>query len=186
MRIIGIDPGSRTTGYGLIDCDGPRVQVVRWGCITSRANRPLPDRLLRLYESLAAIFSEAQPQVTAVENVFHAHYARSALILGHARGVALLAAAQAGVEVVTYSPLEVKQAVIGYGRGEKTQVQAMVTTLLHLEKTPPTDAADALAVALCHAHSAAMRSKLEAAKAPQARASLRKPPAARRSSLSRG
>ena len=165
MRILGIDPGSRATGFGFIDCDGPRLTAHRWGRLTSKPTLPLAERLLIFFEGLEALVADERPEVAAIESVFYARNARSALILGHARGVAVLAAARAGIPVVEYSPLEIKQAVVGYGRGEKAQVQAMVTMLLRLDKKPPHDAADALAVAICHAHSSTLQAKLHSGRA---------------------
>ncbi len=153
MRIFGIDPGSERTGYGCIDADGSRQRLVACGAITAPASAEFPERLLAIHEGLRALIAEHHPDCVAIEDVFHARNVRSALKLGHARGVALLAATQAGVPVTAYSPAEVKRAVVGYGRAEKHQVQQMVCLLLGLTETPtPYDASDALAIAICHLH----------------------------------
>ena len=156
MKIVGIDPGSERTGYGCVETDGRRHRLITCGAITAAASDPFPDRLARIHRELSALLGRTRPECVAVESVFHAVNARSALKLGHARGVALLAAVEAGCTVVEYSPAEVKRAVVGYGRADKRQVQQMVKLLLGLDKAPsPYDAADALAVAICHLHSRA-------------------------------
>jgi crossover junction endodeoxyribonuclease RuvC len=158
VRIVGIDPGSERTGYGCVETDGRRHRLVTCGAITAAAADAFPDRLARIYRELSALLLKMRPECVAVESVFHAVNARSALKLGHARGVALLAAVEAGCIVVEYTPAEVKRAVVGYGRADKRQVQHMVTLLLGLARPPtPYDASDALAVAICHLHSAPMR-----------------------------
>ena len=154
MRIVGIDPGSERTGYGCVETDGRRHRLVICGAITAAAADAFPDRLARIYRELSALLLKMRPECVAVESVFHAVNARSALKLGHARGVALLAAVEAGCTVVEYTPAEVKRAVVGYGRADKRQVQHMVTLLPGLAQPPtPYDASDALAVAICHLHS---------------------------------
>jgi crossover junction endodeoxyribonuclease RuvC len=158
VRIFGIDPGSRRTGYGCVESDGRRHQLVTCGAISTQAADPLPQRLARIHGDLAALIAACRPDVVAVENLFHGVNARSALTLGHARGVAILAAVEAGCVVVEYTPAEVKRAVVGYGRAEKPQVQRMIKLLLGLDKAPsPHDAADALAIAICHLHSTPLR-----------------------------
>jgi len=154
VRIFGIDPGSERTGYGCVDTDGRCHQLIASGAITATAGDPFPQRLARIHRELAALLASHRPDCVAVESLFHAVNARSALKLGHARGVAILAAVEAGCEVVEYTPAEIKRAVVGYGRAEKHQVQQMIKLLLGLSKAPtPHDAADALAVAICHLHS---------------------------------
>ena len=154
MRIFGIDPGSERTGYGCVETDGRRHQLVACGVISARPGDPFPQRLARIHRDLVARLGACRPECVAVESLFHAVNARSALKLGHARGVAILAAVEAGCEVVEYTPAEIKRAVVGYGRAEKHQVQQMIKLLLGLDKAPsPHDAADALAVAICHLHS---------------------------------
>lgn len=154
MRIFGVDPGSRRTGYGCIETSGSRHRVIECGALSAPADASLPDRLHTVHAGLARLLAAHRPDVVALEDLFYARNARSALILGHVRGVAMLAAAQAGLPTAEYSPAEVKRAVVGYGRADKQQVQQMVTLLLGMDAPPsPLDASDALAVAVCHAHS---------------------------------
>ncbi len=154
MRVFGIDPGSMRTGYGCVDTDGGRHRLVLCGAIRAGATGAFPDRLATIYRELSSIIRQCQPECVAIEDLFHAANARSALKLGHARGVAMLAAVEAGVTVVEYTPAEVKRAVVGYGRADKAQVQQMIKLLLGLDRAPePHDAADALAIAICHLHS---------------------------------
>lgn len=153
MKVFGVDPGSERTGYGCIDTDGQRHHLMVCGAISAPARASFPERLRLIHETIAEQLRECRPDLVAIETLFHAANARSALKLGHARGVAVLAAAQAGLTLVEYTPAEVKRAVVGYGRAEKHQVQEMVRLLLGLAEVPtPHDAADALAVALCHVH----------------------------------
>lgn len=153
MRIFGIDPGSDRTGYGCVDTDGSRHRIVTCGAIAAPAAATFPDKLLQIHQRLTALIRECGPECVAIENLFYATNVRSALKLGHARGVAMLAAVECGVAVVEYTPAEIKRAVVGYGRAEKPQVQHMVKLILGLAAAPsPHDAADALAVAICHAH----------------------------------
>ena len=157
MRIFGIDPGSVCTGFGCVESDGSRHRLVRCGAIKAPARAAFPDRLRHIHTALVEIIAECRPDAVAVESLFHAVNARSALQLGHARGVALLAASQAGLVVAEYPPAEVKRAVVGYGRAEKHQVQHMVTLLLGLTEAPePFDASDAIAVAICHVHTSGL------------------------------
>jgi crossover junction endodeoxyribonuclease RuvC len=154
VRIFGIDPGSERTGYGCVETDGRRHHLVACGAITALAGDPFPQRLAKIHRELTILLATCRPDCVAVESLFHAVNARSALKLGHARGVAIVAAVEAGCEVVEYTPAEIKRAVVGYGRAEKHQVQQMIKLLLGLERPPsPHDAADALAVAICHLHS---------------------------------
>ncbi len=154
MRIFGIDPGSERTGYGCVETDGSRHRLIACGAITARAVDGFPERLARIHRDLTTLLGNCRPDCVAIENLFHARNVRSALKLGHARGVAVLAAIEAGCEVVEYTPREIKCAVVGYGGAEKHQVQQMVKLLLGLDRAPqPHDAADALAVAICHMHS---------------------------------
>jgi crossover junction endodeoxyribonuclease RuvC len=154
VRIFGIDPGSVRTGYGCVETDGRRHRLIACGAISAVTTDALPQRLARIHRELTALLMSCKPECVAVENLFHAIHARSALTLGHARGVAILAAVEAGCEVVEYTPAAVKRAVVGYGRADKHQVQQMVKLLLGLDQAPaPHDAADALAVAICHLHS---------------------------------
>jgi crossover junction endodeoxyribonuclease RuvC len=158
VRVLGIDPGSRRTGYGCVDSDGRRHRLVVCGAIqTGDASAAFPERLAAIYRELTLLIRDCKPECVAIENLFHAVNVRSALKLGHARGVAMLAAVQAGLPVIEYTPAEVKRAVVGYGRAEKPQVQQMIKLLLALDVVPePHDAADALAVAICHLHQGKM------------------------------
>jgi crossover junction endodeoxyribonuclease RuvC len=153
VRVFGIDPGSERTGYGCVDSDGRRHRLVLCGTIRAPATAAFTDKLATIHRTLADLIADCHPECVAVENLFHAVNVRSALKLGHARGVAMLAAVEAGIAVVEYTPAEIKRAVVGYGRAEKAQVQQMIKLLLALERVPsPHDAADALAVAICHLH----------------------------------
>jgi crossover junction endodeoxyribonuclease RuvC len=153
IRILGVDPGIGSTGYGIIETDGSNHRAIVYGAIKSPARRPFHYRLLHIYTELDRILSLENADILAIEDVFHAANVQSALKLGHARGIPLLIAAQRELPVSAYSPLEIKSAVVGYGRAEKAQVQSMVQMLLGLPEIPtPDDAADALAVAICHAH----------------------------------
>lgn len=154
MRIFGIDPGSERTGYGCLETDGRVARLVTCGAISAPPRDALPQRLARIHRELSALLISCGPDCVAIESLFHAVNVRSALMLGHARGVAMLAAVEAGCPVAEYTPAEIKRAVVGYGRAEKHQVQQMVKLLLGLDRPPsPHDAADALAVAICHLHS---------------------------------
>ena len=154
MRIFGIDPGSERTGYGCVDSDGRRHQLVICGAISAPPHTAFADRLLAIHGGLVELLAAHRPDCVAIENIFHARNVRSALRLGHARGVALLAASSAGLPIVEYTPAEIKRSVVGFGRAEKQQVGQMVQVLLGLEAAPaPHDAADAIAVAICHIHS---------------------------------
>lgn len=153
MRIFGIDPGSTRTGYGCVETDGTRHALVMCGALTPPAGSTFPERLHVIHDGLSRLLREAAPSCVAVENLFYARNVRSALQLGHARGVALLAAQQLHLPIVEYTPAEIKLAVVGFGRADKVQVQQMVKLLLGLTAVPtPHDAADALAAALCHIH----------------------------------
>jgi len=164
VRVFGIDPGSIRTGYGCVDTDGRRHRLVVCGAIRT-GDGAFPDRLAVIYRQLSTILLDCRPECVAIESLFHAVNVRSALKLGHARGVAMLAAIEAGVPVVEYSPAEVKRAVVGYGRAEKSQVQQMVKLLLGLDQAPePYDAADALAVAICHLHAATAQPRVRASR----------------------
>jgi crossover junction endodeoxyribonuclease RuvC len=153
MRVLGIDCGSRVTGYGVIDSDGAGCSFVRCGTIRPKSTDSLSGRLLSIYKGIVETIHDLQPEAAAFESLFYASNVQSALKLGHVRGVSMFAAAQANLPVFEYSPLEVKSAVTGYGRAEKIQVQQMVRALLKLSAPPePYDASDALAVAICHVH----------------------------------
>jgi crossover junction endodeoxyribonuclease RuvC len=154
MIVIGIDPGTATTGYGLVEeqADGSLVAISH-GVITTPAKTPMPERLVMLYRELTELLAEHQPGMAAVEKLFFSKNVTTAISVGQARGVALLALAEAGLDIGEYTPNEIKQSVAGYGNADKQQVQHMVRALLALEKIPkPDDAADGLAVAICHLH----------------------------------
>lgn len=151
-RILGVDPGSRTTGFGVIDSDGQRSRWVASGTLRV-AHYPWPDRLQHIFDGLAAILAEHRPHEMAVEQLIFARDPKAALKIGQARGAALCAGLKAGVSVHEYSPKSVKLAVVGTGGADKSQVQQMVRVLLTLPELPAEDEADALAIALCHAHS---------------------------------
>ncbi|RPI25483.1 MAG: crossover junction endodeoxyribonuclease RuvC [Acidobacteria bacterium] len=155
MIIVGIDPGSRTTGYGVISLEGNRCRCLEYGAI-----RPpdviFPERLRLIHHGLQELLSRHVPEAVVVEQIFHHANVQSALLLGQTRGIVILAAAQAGVPLAEYSALQIKKAVVGYGKADKKQVQLMVSKLLNLKEKPqPLDASDALAMALCHAFSKA-------------------------------
>ena len=153
MRILGIDPGSRTTGFGLLDSQGNRLRYIDKGIVATNPKDPLALRLKAIYDGVSRIIAEHRPDVVAVEQIFLARNPQAALVLGHARGTAILAAINAGLDVHEYTALQVKSAVVGYGRAGKPQVQQMVKALLNLPEIAQEDAADALGVAICHAHS---------------------------------
>ncbi len=157
---MGIDPGSRITGYGIIDIDGPRNRHVASGCIQTASDRPLPERLKTIFEAVTAVVGTYQPAEVAVEQVFMHRNPDSALKLGQARGAALCAVVMAGLPVSEYAPRAIKQAVVGSGAADKFQVQHMVRLLLNLPEAPQADAADALAVAICHGHTRQSQQRL--------------------------
>jgi len=161
MRILGIDCGCARTGYGVIESDGRDHRMLASGVISTGAHWPFEKRLLEIAGELRRVMREHRPEFAAVEAVFHSVNTKTALKLAHVRGAVLLAVAEAGVELAEYSPLEVKINVVGYGRAEKCQVQAMVQSILKLpDAIRSEDAADALAVALCHATHQAASCKL--------------------------
>ena len=155
MRILGIDPGTATTGYGVVDKEGSKVKYVACGVILTEKNTPAPARLESIYRQLNELVEAQKPDVIVTEQLFFSNNVTTALQVGRTIGVVLLTASQRGLPWVEYRPMEVKMAVVGYGAAEKKQVQYMVKQLLNLDKAPkPDDAADALAIAICHAHSA--------------------------------
>jgi crossover junction endodeoxyribonuclease RuvC len=166
MRVLGIDCGTEYTGYGVVELPADdRLVCIACGAIRLSPRQPMPARLARIYRQLQEIISEHRPDRVAIEDVFYAVNVKSALKLGQVRGVAMLVAASAGLEVAEYSPLSIKSAVVGYGKAEKHQVQQMVTRLLKLNQVPePADAADALAIAICHLHTAATQERQLTAK----------------------
>ena len=152
MRVLGIDPGLQITGYGLLSTRGVRASVVEAGVVRTDKHESLDQRVKRLHEAIAGIVGELSPEVIAVEDLYsHYRHPVTAILMGHARGVIFLAAAQAGVTVVSYGATHIKKALTGHGRASKEQVQHMVQSTLRLKTLPqPADVADALAVALCH------------------------------------
>lgn len=156
MRVIGIDPGTAITGWGIVEeFASSELTLVAYGVVTTPAKTPLADRLKTIYAELTSIVAEYQPDTSAVEMLFFSRNTTTALSVGHGRGVAMLALAQADLPIFEYKPLEIKQAITGYGGADKKQVQRMVQLLLNLAEIPkPDDAADALAIAICHLHSA--------------------------------
>jgi crossover junction endodeoxyribonuclease RuvC len=168
VRVFGIDPGSIRTGYGCIDTTGRRHRLVACGAIGTSPKLALGERLLAIHSELTELLRRHKPDCVAIENVFHARNARSALVLGHARGVAVLAAVQAGRPIAEYTPAAIKATIVGYGRADKRQMQGMVKLLLGLDAPPsPHDAADALAVALCHVHTGGVPSRTAARREPR-------------------
>ncbi|MDP9469248.1 MAG: crossover junction endodeoxyribonuclease RuvC [Chloroflexota bacterium] len=163
MRILGVDPGTALLGYGVVEGEGdPALRA--YGVVETRPDRPMPDRLVFLFDHLSDLISLHRPDVMAVEQLFFARNVTTAIAVGQARGVALLAAARLGVPIVEYSPSEVKHAVVGYGKADKAQIQEMVRLILRLDRIPqPDDAADALAVAICHHHTAPFLERARAA-----------------------
>lgn len=161
MRVLGIDPGIAIAGFGFIDKAGHKLTPVQYGAITTEAHTPQEERLVQIYESAGALMDRYKPDSVAVEKLFFNRNVTTAFAVGQARGVIILAAAQRGLPVAEYTPLQVKQSVVGYGKAEKRQVQEMVKMFLKLSAIPkPDDVADALAVAICHAHSAVMKQKI--------------------------
>jgi crossover junction endodeoxyribonuclease RuvC len=155
MRVLGIDPGTAITGYGVVEEGRGDAEPLAYGVIRTPSDHPLTKRLQSIYRAVHELALEWEPGAAAVEEIFFSRNARTAMSVGHARGVTLLALADAGLTVAEYTPLAIKQAITGYGNADKAQMQEMVRLLLGLQETPrPDDAADALAVAICHLHSA--------------------------------
>jgi len=164
MRVLGIDCGTEYTGYGVVELGhDSKLICLACGAVKLSPREPMPSRLSTIFDRLGAIIAEHRPDRVAIEDVFYALNVKSALKLGQVRGVAMLAASSAGLEVAEYSPLSIKSAVVGYGRAEKPQVQYMVARLLNLAEIPePPDAADALAIAICHLHTSATLERQQA------------------------
>ena len=161
MRILGIDPGIAIVGFGVIEYDGNVFKVIEYGAVTSPAHTPMPVRLKMVYDDMSYIVKKYMPDEVAIEELFFNTNVKTAISVGQARGVLILSAANSEIPVYEYTPLQVKQAVVGYGRAEKSQVQQMVKAILGLKEVPkPDDTADALAIAICHAHSSGGRSRL--------------------------
>ena len=153
MIILGIDPGLSACGYGVIDSKNNSVHCLDFGCIRTKKLQNLSEKLLRIFDELSGIIKTTKPQHCAIEDIFYHENVNTAIIMGHARGVAILAATRAAIEVFEYTPREIKMSVTGNGAASKQQIQSMVQNLLYLKKPPtPYDASDALAVALCHHH----------------------------------
>ena len=164
MRVLGIDCGSQHTGYGVVDLDpSGKLHCITTGAIHAHSSTPIADRLQKIFQGLQEVIEQNHPEEVAIEDVFFAVNVKSALKLGHVRGVAMLAASSAGLTVAEYAPLSIKSAVVGYGRADKEQVQHMITRLLRLDAPPASpDAADALAIAICHLHTAASTRRQQA------------------------
>ena len=160
MKILGIDPGSRITGYGIIENTGNSISHIDNGGIQPDRKLPFSQRLRKIFDELVNLIDIHKPDVVAIENVFVAKNVRSSLLLGHARGTAMVAASIANIEIEEYSPSEVKQAIVGTGRATKNQIQHMVKIMLSLPEIAFEDASDALAVAICHCNTASFKSKL--------------------------
>ncbi len=162
MRILGIDPGYAILGWGVIDMKGNHFKVVDYGAVTTDSKMEMPDRLKVLYNSLMDIITEYEPDVASIEELFFNTNAKTAILVGQARGVAVLACANSGLDIEEYTPLQIKQGLVGYGRAEKKQVQLMVKTILNLKEVPkPDDTADALAAAVCHGHAAGHKNRMK-------------------------
>ena len=165
MRIIGIDPGYAIMGYGIIDKNGNQFSPVAYGAITTEKNMHMPDRLKHLYQGLTEVIAEFEPEEASIEQLFFNTNTTTAIFVGQARGVAILACANLGLSIFEYTPLEIKTSLTGYGRADKSQVQTMVKMLLNLEAAPkPDDTADALAAALCHGYSGNAKKRMYAMK----------------------
>lgn len=161
MRILGIDPGFAILGYGVVEMKANHFTASGYGAVTTDVGMKMPDRLKHLYCMLMEMIQEYQPDVVSIEELFFNKNVKTALLVGQARGVAILACANSGLEIYEYTPLQIKQALVGYGRAEKKQVQYMVKTILNLSEIPkPDDTADALAAAICHGHSANFQNRL--------------------------
>lgn len=154
MRILGIDPGYAIMGYGVLDYNGNRFKTVGYGSVETEAGLPMPERLKLLYDGLTEIIQKYEPDEVSIEELFFNRNVTTAIGVGEARGVAMLACVEGGLVVSEYTPMQIKQALVGYGKAEKAQVQRMVKTILNLPEVPkPDDTADAVAAAICHAHS---------------------------------
>jgi len=162
MRIIGIDPGYAILGYGVVEVKGNRFLPVEYGAVTTDKDMEMPDRLKHLYSELMEIIDRTRPDVCSIEELFFNTNTTTAILVGQARGVAILACANSGVPINEYTPVQIKQALTGYGRAEKKQVQMMVKAMLGLDEVPkPDDTADALAAAICHGHAAPGKERMK-------------------------
>lgn len=157
MRVIGVDPGTATTGYGVVDYVQGKESLVSYGTIRTAADMPMELRLLKIHREFNTLLEQYQPEAVAIEELFHHKNAKTVISVAQSRGVLLVTAAARELELAEYTPLQVKQAVSGYGNADKKQVQIMVQKILHMEQVAkPDDAADALAIAICHIHSCRM------------------------------
>lgn len=162
MIIFGIDPGIAIVGYGVVEYIGNKFKVLDYGAITTEPKHSFPTRLKLVYDELTELLEKHKPDAVAIEELFFNKNVKTAITVGQARGVQLLAAVNQGIELYEYTPLQVKQGVVGYGRAEKKQVQEMVKLILNLRQVPkPDDVADALAVAICHAHSGSFKEQFK-------------------------
>ena len=161
MRILGIDPGYAIMGWGVVDKKGSSFTPVGYGSIETDKDTPMPERLKHLYVTLMEIIAEYEPEEVGIEELYFNNNAKTAIFVGQARGVALLACTNSGLDIFEYTPLQIKTAMTGYGRAEKKQIQAMVKTILKLDSVPkPDDTADALAAAICHGYSGELKKKM--------------------------
>lgn len=155
MRILGIDPGFAITGYGIIDYEGNKFKLLESGAVTTEAGVSFPIRLAKIYDDLTMLINKYKPDALSIEELFFNKNVKTAISVAHGRGAVLIAASKNNIPVYEYTPLQIKQAVVGYGRADKIQVQKMVKAILNLEKVPKLDdITDAMAIAICHAHSA--------------------------------
>ncbi len=162
MKILGIDPGYAILGYGIVEKKGNKFEVLEYGSITTEADMDMADRLKHIYYSLMEVIERAEPEEAAIEELFFNTNTTTAIKVGQARGVAILACANSSINISEYTPLQIKQALTGYGRADKKQVQMMIKTILNLKEVPkPDDTADALATAICHGHSNSGNLKLK-------------------------
>ncbi len=162
MRILGIDPGYAILGWGVLDVDGNHFKVVAYDSLLTDKDTPMPKRLRQLYDGLTDIIKLYKPDEASIEELYFNNNAKTAIMVGEARGVAVLACENGGIKIGEYTPLQIKQALVGYGRADKKQVQQMVKSILNLESVPkPDDTADALAAAICHGHSTGGRAQRE-------------------------
>jgi len=154
VLVLGVDPGTATTGYGVVEQLGGKEYLITYGTIRTAADQPMEQRLLKIYQEFNVLIDEFQPEAVAIEELFHHKNAKTVITVAQSRGVLLMTAAARGLEIGEYTPLQVKQAVSGYGNADKKQVQIMVQKILRMEQVArPDDAADALAIAICHIHS---------------------------------
>ena len=155
MVILGIDPGYAIVGYGAVEYKGSKFTPIEYGAVTTEAGVPFEERLKRVYDGVCEVMDRVKPETMAIEKLFFTSNQKTAIDVAQARGVTVLAAVQRGISVYEYTPLQVKQAIVGYGKAEKRQVMEMTKIILHLDKIPkPDDAADAVALAICHGHCA--------------------------------